>query len=304
MDPTDTKIVEFQATVDAGRIGTFINRAEVIGTSKIGDVTDSDTSTVGVKGPAINITKSVDPPWGKNGFNNEFTLIIKNTGEVILESVTVTDTLPKGLTYANLASIIPDSVIVNTDGTTTIEWNDIGPLAIGESKTIKFSAKFNGQEINSINYATTEGQPPNGDPVSNDDQVEIQKHPGINPKETLRIITKSYMKRCDLCYTQELIREAKLLISKQITHVEEDNACCMPEDIIEELKIETVRKGLDRDPRYIKALTLLEKSERLCKEANEAFSKGNYGLAQRLTKEKCEAIAEAIKLMIEVLSFK
>lgn len=304
MDPTDTIIVEFQATVDAGRIGTFINRAEVIGTSRIGDVTDSDTSTVGVKGPAINITKSVDPPWGRNGFNNEFTLLIKNTGEVILNPVTVTDTLPKGLTYANLASIIPDSVVVNADGTTTIKWNDIGPLAVGESKTIKFSAKFNGQEVNSINHATTEGWPPNGDPVSNDDQVEIQKHPGINPKETLRIITKSYMKRCDLCYTQELIREAKLLISKQITHVEEDNACCMPEDIIEELKIETVRKGLDKDPRYIKALTLLEKSERLCREANEAFSKGNYGLAQRLTKEKCEAIAEAIKLMIEVLSFK
>ena len=302
MNPTDTIIVEFQATVDAGRTGTFINRAEVIGTSRIGDVTDSDTSTVGVKGPAINITKSVEPPWGKNGFNNEFTLVIKNTGEVMLNPVTVTDTLPIGLTYANLASIIPDSVVLNADGTTTIKWNNIGPLAVGESKTIKFSAKFNGQEINSINYAITEGWPPNGDPVSNDDQVEIQKHPGGSPKETLRVITKGYMKRCDLCYTQELIREAKLLISKQDILVEEDNICCKPEDIIEALKIETIKNDLDKDPRYIRALTLLENSERLCKEANEAFAKGNYGLAQRLTKEKCEAITEAMKLMIEVLS--
>ena len=37
---------------------------------------------------------------------------------------------------------------------------------------------------------------------------------------------------------------------------------------------------------------------------NEAYEKGNYGQAQRLTKEKCEAIGEAIRLMIEVLSDK
>ncbi|KYC45133.1 MAG: NPCBM-associated, NEW3 domain of alpha-galactosidase [Candidatus Methanofastidiosum methylothiophilum] len=303
MNPTDVIIVEFQATVDPGRTGTFTNQATVIGTSRIGDVTDSDTSNVGVKGPAINITKSVEPPWGKNGFNNEYTLVITNTGEVILDPVAVTDTLPVGLTYANLASIAPDNVLVNANGTTTITWNNIGPLLVGESKTIKFSAKFNGLENKSINYVITNGTPPNGDPVSDDDQVEILKHPGSNPRETLRIITKGYMKRCDLCYTKDLIKEARELITNQ-NIVDEDNTCCRPDDIIEELKIEIIKNGLDKDPRYLRALKLLEESERLCREANEAFDKGNYGLAQRLTKEKCEAISEAMRLMIEVLSSK
>ena len=303
MNPTDVIIVEFQATVNPGRTGTFINNATVIGTSTIGDVTDSDDSPVGVKGPAINITKSVEPPWGKTGFTNEYTLVITNTGEVPLDSVTVTDTLPVGLTYANLSSIAPYSVVVNANGTTAITWNNIGPLAVGESKTIKFSAKFNGLENKSINYVITEGTPPNGDPVSDDDQVEIQKHPGGNPRETLRIITKGYMKRCDLCYTQDLIKEARELITNHNV-VNEDNPCCRPDDIIEELKFEIVKKGLDKDPRYIRALKLLDDSERLCREANEAFDKDNYGLAQRLTKEKCEAIGEAMRLMIDVLSNK
>ena len=301
MNPTDIIIVEFQAQVDPGRTGTFINEATVIGTSRIGDVSDTDTSTVGVKGPAINITKSVEPPWGKLGFINEYTLIITNTGEVALDPVTVTDTLPIGLTYANLASIAPDSVVVNADGTTTITWGNIGPLAVGENKTIIFSTKFNGKEIKSTNYVITEGTPPNGFTVKDDDQVDILKHPGINPKETLRIITGSYMKRCDLCTNEDLLKEARKLITTQ-NIVDEEDTCCRPENLIEELKFEILKNGLDKDPRYIKALKILDDADQLCEEAQTNYEKGNYGQAQRLTKEKCEAINEAIRLMIEVLS--
>jgi uncharacterized repeat protein (TIGR01451 family)/fimbrial isopeptide formation D2 family protein len=301
MNPTDVIVVQFQATVDPGRTGTFINNATVIGTSTIGDVTDSDDSPVGVKGPAINIVKSVEPPWGKTGFTNQYTLIITNTGEVPLDPVSVIDTLPVGLTYANLASPVPDSVVVNGNGTTTITWNNIGLLEVGESKTIVFSAKFNGYENKSINYAITEGQPPNGFPVYDDDQVEILKHPGGNPRETLRILTKSYMKKCDLCYDHELNKEARNYISNQNVD-DEDDTCCRPEDIIEELKLEVTKRNLDKDPRYIRALRLLDDTNELCRECNEEFDKANYGLAQRLTKEKCEAIGEAMRLMIEVLS--
>ena len=48
----------------------------------------------------------------------------------------------------------------------------------------------------------------------------------------------------------------------------------------------------------------MDDADELCREANEAFDKGNYGQAQRLTKEKCENTGEAIRLMIEVLSSK
>jgi len=211
--------------------------------------------------------------------------------------------LPIGLTYANLANPAPDSVILNGNGTTTIIWNNIGPLAVGESKTIIFSAKFNGLENKSINYASTEGKPPNGYSVTDDDQVAIQKHPGGNPKETIRITTKGYMKRCDLCYDQELLKEARKLITNQNV-LDEDDTCCRPDDILEELQIEIVKNNLDNDARNIKALKLLDDADELCREANQAFEKGNYSLAQKLTKDKCQAIGEAIRLMIEVLRSK
>ena len=297
-------IVKFQARVDPGRVGIFINEATVIGTViNLGDVTDTDDSPVGVKVPAINIIKSVQPPYGKVGFENQFTLKITNTGEVPLNPVYVEDTLPIGLVYADSANLPPDSVIANGDGTIKITWNNIGALAVGESRLVIFSAKFNGLENKSINYAFTHGKPPNGFNVSDEDQVEILKKAGGDPKETLKIITKGYMKRCDLCYNQELLKDARKLITNQNV-VDEDDTCCRPDDILEELKIEILRKDLDKDPRYIKALRLLDDSDELCREAQVAYDKGNYGQAQRLTKEKCEAIGEAIRLMIEVLSDK
>jgi len=297
-------LVKFQARVDPGRIGTFINEANVIGTVVgLGDVTDKDDSPVGVKEPAINIVKSVDPPYGKVGFENKFTLKVTNTGELPLNPVSVKDTLPKGLLYAGSANIPPDSVIMNGDGTTTILWSNIGALDVGESRLVIFSAKFNGLENKSINYVLTEGQPPNGDPVNDDDQVEILKKSGSNPRETLRIITGSYMKRCDLCYSRDLVNEARDLITNQ-NIIDEDDTCCRPDDIIEELKIEIVNNSMDKDPRYIKAVQLIDEADELCEEAQLAYDKGDYGQAQRLTKDKCEAITEAIKLLIDILSEK
>lgn len=302
MDPNDAIVVEFEASVDPGRTGTFVNEATVIGTSSIGDVTDTDTSQVGVKGPAINITKSVSPPWGKLGFNNEYTLMIANTGEVILDPVSVIDILPLGLTYENVANPKPDIVTLNSDGTTTLEWINIGPLGIGENKTITYYAKFNGRENRSINYVSAEGVPPNGFPVSDQDQVGILKQSGADPRTTLRIITKTNMNRCDLCYTQGLIDQARRLLTNRNIEVVEPNDCCMPENVIEELKIEIVRRGLDRDPRYLTALSLLDDAFRLCREAETAYNRTNYSLAHRLTKEKCEAINKAMRLMIDILS--
>ncbi|KYC52525.1 MAG: NPCBM-associated, NEW3 domain of alpha-galactosidase [Candidatus Methanofastidiosum methylothiophilum] len=297
-------IVEFQARVDPGRIGTFINEATVIGTVRnLGDVTDTDDSPVGVKKPAISIIKSVQPPYGKVGFENQFTLKVTNTGEVPLNPVLVEDILPIGLTYADSANIAPDSVVVNGDGTTKIVWNNIGALAVGESRLVIFSAKFNGLENLSINRTSTEGWPPNGDSVTDDDQVQILKKSGGEPREIIRITTKGYMKRCDLCYDQELLKEARELITNQNV-LDEDDTCCRPDDIIEELQIEIVKNNLDNDPRYLSALKLLDDADELCREANEAFEKGNYSLAQKLTKDKCQAIGEAIRLMIEVLSSK
>ena len=78
------------------------------------------------------------------------------------------------------------------------------------------------------------------------------------------------MKRCDLCYDQELLKEARELITNQNV-LDEDDTCCRPDDILEELKIEIIRKDLDKDPRYLRALRLLDDADELCREAQRSI---------------------------------
>lgn len=112
MSPGDILSVTFEAEVDPGRVGTFINRAIVIGTSVIGDESDEDTSPVGVAAPAIHVIKSVAPFPLNPGQNVIFTLTITNTGEVPLDPVEVVDVLSVGLTYQDAANIPPDLMAV------------------------------------------------------------------------------------------------------------------------------------------------------------------------------------------------
>jgi uncharacterized repeat protein (TIGR01451 family) len=132
MNPGDIIIVTFEAMVDPGRIGAFVNRAIVVGTSQIGNVTDEDTSTVGVRNPAINIVKTASPMKVKPGETVTFTMIVTNTGQVPLHNVTLHDFLPEGLNYQSgsasppLAVEPPAPVI----GGALLMWN-LPDLAIG-----------------------------------------------------------------------------------------------------------------------------------------------------------------------------
>ena len=298
MNPTDTIVVTFEATVDPDRVGTFINRAIVIGTSVIGDVTDEDDSPVGVKAPAIHIVKSIIPSVTDWGNKVDVILRVTNTGEVPLDPVVVDDILPVGLTYADEANPVPDSVTVNPDDTTTLVWNNVGPLDIGESVDLEFKAIFNGKERTSINNATATGTPPNGFPVSDEDSASVTV-PTINIPPIWKVLAYNGMYRCQICDLDDLFEKAREI---GLDFSEELDECCMPDNLVETLQEEIKKRGLETDPRYEKVLELIEYAEYCCDDAFEAYFNGNYIKAYRLALKRCETQRELIELMIAILS--
>jgi uncharacterized repeat protein (TIGR01451 family) len=297
MDPGGVIVVTFEATVDPDRVGTFINTAIVIGTSTIGDVSDEDDSPVGVKAPAITIVKVIDPSVTSSGEIVEIRLRVTNTGEVPLDPVEVVDVLPVGLTYAGEADPSLDVVTLNTDETTTLIWNNVGPLGVGESTTLTFNALFNGKENESLNTATATGTPPNGSPVSDDDTASVTV-PSI-PTSIWKVLAYNGLYRCTICDIDDLVEEARE-IGLEFSN-ERDN-CCMPDDLIETLREEIERRGLDTDPRYEQVQELLAHAEEYCEKAFRAYTTGKYIETYQRIHKRCGAYREAIELMIEILS--
>jgi len=296
MEPGDIVTVTFQTIVDPDRVGTFINKAIVIGTSVIGDVTDEDDSPIGVKAPAIKIVKSVDPSVTYQDGIVEFTMVVTNTGEVPLDPVEVVDVLPIGLTYADEADPVPDSVIVNPDDTTTIIWNNVGHLDVGESTKLEFKAIFNGEETRSVNVVTAKGTPPNGYPVYDDDDASVT---AIVPPHIWKVLSYNGLYRCELCDMDDLFREAREM---NIEFSEDLDRCCEPYDLIEALQEEIEKRGLETDPRYEQALELIEYAKQCCDDAFETYSNDKYIESYRWSIKRCKTLREAIGLMIEIFS--
>lgn len=84
--------------------------------------------------PALEVYKTASPSRGKPYDYVTFTIVIENTGEVPLV-LELNDTLPAGIGYVS-ADPVPRRVIENADGTTTIFWDELGPLDPGNETAI------------------------------------------------------------------------------------------------------------------------------------------------------------------------
>ncbi len=109
----------------------------------------------------VSIEKTADPSVGKTGTDVAFTINVTNSGENLLDPVEVEDTLPAGLTYVPTGtSPTPDSVL-NQSGSTTIIWNNVGPLAPKDSTTITLMARIDiDQNANLTNNVRVNGTTP------------------------------------------------------------------------------------------------------------------------------------------------
>jgi uncharacterized repeat protein (TIGR01451 family) len=305
MNPGDTTVVTFEADVDPGRVGTFTNRAIVIGTSVIGDVSDEDTAPVGVLGPAIYVVKSVAPSVASAGSPVLFTLVITNTGEVSLDPVVVTDDLAAGFTYADAATPAPDTVVYNPDGTATVTWFNVGPLAVGESTTITFYAIVNGKESPARNEATAEGTPPNGFPVTDSDFATVMLPPGMLYQPRVSLQPLAYMGYIN-CYEEfrDLIR--RIRDSGVEVEWRRQIPCCENlRDIIDLLIEQVLDQGLDKvyPEEWARVQELLQYIDLCCRHIEEYYTGGNYVAAVHWSGQRYEAYAELVDLLLEMLGF-
>ena len=101
--------------------------------------------------PDIQVTKTVDGSSEvKPGSNVTFNITVKNTGNVTLSNITVTDTLPGSMSYV---SSTPEGNHVRQ----TVRWT-ISSLAVNETKDFQITAKVaenaNGSLINNVSAVT------------------------------------------------------------------------------------------------------------------------------------------------------
>ncbi|KAF5427640.1 Cysteine protease, C1A family [Candidatus Methanophagaceae archaeon] len=70
-----------------------------------------------------------------------FRIWLNNSGDYNLTSIVANDTLSDGFEYADNATVTPDVINNNPNGTTTLYWNFAGPLEYSQSVTIEFDAR-------------------------------------------------------------------------------------------------------------------------------------------------------------------
>jgi uncharacterized repeat protein (TIGR01451 family) len=117
-------------------------------------VSDTDTASVDVVHPAIQIAKSPDTQTVLNGATATFSIAVTNTGDVALSNVAVSDPL------------VPDCD------------RDLGELAAGESQ--RYDCSLANATVDLTNTATAAGTPPVGSAVSDTDTASVDVvHPAI-----------------------------------------------------------------------------------------------------------------------------
>ena len=253
--------------------------------------------------PAIVVNKSASPSVVTTETLVNFRLTITNTGNVLLNPVNVVDYLPIGLTYANVASILPDLVTNNPDGTTTLVWFNIGPLNVGESKTILFGAIFNGTESSARNVVTVTGSPPYGPPVSHEDSTVVMKQPGTpyQPQESLQPLAHYIATHCDNEVNNLLnpIESANLDIQ-----CDKGAQCCQAfQELVDELIRLVMEKKLDvlYPEKWKRVQELLPFAQECCINIDYYYETGNYIASIYWSNQRNQAYSEIVTILIEML---
>ena len=141
-----------QADLDAGLV---LNTAQGHATNGNGTV-DSNTDSVEIPGdqqPSLEVVKAVDVESAKYGDTLTYSLTVRNTGNVTLHGVVVTDEVPAKTTYV-AGSAAPKSIAAYDAAGDSMSWA-VGDLAVGGSKDdLTFQVT-----IDSVEFDPTVGVP-------------------------------------------------------------------------------------------------------------------------------------------------
>ena len=142
------------------------------------NVTANASLTVPVVIPSISVNKIVEPSSGSNGTLVNFTINVTNTGNVTLDPVIITDTLPFGLDE-------PISSHGNHVAGNVATWN-MGKLEPGNRTTVWLEARINGSKYGELeNKVNVTGTPPTSDNVTDDDTEPVEAKPsGVSVNKT------------------------------------------------------------------------------------------------------------------------
>ena len=120
MAPGQTKQIWMVAHINGAVYGALNNTVDVTGTPPAGaNVTNQSYKIVTAQQASITIAKSANLSVGAPSTNVNFTLVVKNTGQVALNPVKVVDSLPTGLNYVSSGNGSAAGNIVT--------WTNIGP---------------------------------------------------------------------------------------------------------------------------------------------------------------------------------
>ncbi len=103
------------------------------------DTSDVSTATAAIPAasPSVSVTNTrLTASTATVGQTVQFQIVVANNGNSALPTVSLTETFPAALTYVSATST------PNTVGGTTLTWNNVGPLAVGQSTniTVTFTA--------------------------------------------------------------------------------------------------------------------------------------------------------------------
>ncbi len=185
------------ATVDEGvadaetPVVDLTNYVNVTGVPSSGDnVTAEDSEDVTVYYAGISIIKvDATPVLTSPGGVVEWYINISNPGELELDPVFVSDTLPENFSYKN-GYPEPDS-----EADRMVNWTNVGPLAPGSYITLLLNSSVDSGAANGTytNYIVVTGTPPNGDDVSDDSTAQVGIYaPAINVIKSTNDSIKTY----------------------------------------------------------------------------------------------------------------
>jgi uncharacterized repeat protein (TIGR01451 family) len=159
----ESKTLTLVAHIDPGASGTLNSTVSAEGKPIHGDgVTDDAYYTIIALSPAISVNTTATPTEGAPCTDVTYKIDVTNTGDCILDPVSVVETLPAGMSFVSATPVANVSAGL-------ITWTDLGPLAAGESKTLTLVAHIDSGTVGKQNSTVSaEGKPIHGDGVTDD----------------------------------------------------------------------------------------------------------------------------------------
>ncbi|MFN7991656.1 MAG: right-handed parallel beta-helix repeat-containing protein [Candidatus Micrarchaeia archaeon] len=187
-------VIYINATVNAGLVNssvpslTVTNSVSTNGTDRYGsNATSSSAANVTVLYTNVTLVKvDITPLPPSPGGLVQWRLNVSNPGQVTLNPVALTDTLPSGFTFS-AAVPVPTSVVGPA-----ISWANIGPIAPGASVLVYVNSTVDNSTANGTytNNANVTGKPPNGSNVTAADSASVGVYaPAVNVVKSVTSVT-------------------------------------------------------------------------------------------------------------------